>query len=105
MDPAFAAEWDEAEEIAADRLEEEARRRGVDGVPEPLVSAGKIVRDDDGRPIAIRRYWDALLLSRLKAPDRLGVRGLCASDCRRFGREPMQLSRWQLSPPGWPPVT
>ena len=67
VDPAFAAEWDEAEEIAADRLEEEARRRGVDGVPEPLVSAGKIVRDDDGRPITIRRYSDALLLSRLKA--------------------------------------
>jgi hypothetical protein len=30
-DPAFAAAWDEAEEIAADGLEAEARRRAVDG--------------------------------------------------------------------------
>jgi predicted ThiF/HesA family dinucleotide-utilizing enzyme len=64
---AFAAGWDEAEEIAADRLEEEARRRAVEGVQEPLVSGGKIVRDDDGQPIAIRRYADTLLLALLKA--------------------------------------
>jgi hypothetical protein len=66
-DPTFAADWDEAEEIAADRLEDVARRRAVDGVPEPLVSAGKIVRDDDGQPMAIRRYSDALLLALLRA--------------------------------------
>lgn len=66
-DLAFAASWDEAEEIAADRLEDEARRRAVEGVPEPLVSAGKIVRDDDGQPIAIRRYSDPLLLALLRA--------------------------------------
>jgi hypothetical protein len=66
-DPAFATTWDEAEEIAADRLEDEARRRAVEGVPEPLVSGGKIVRDDDGQPIAIRRYSDPLLLALLRA--------------------------------------
>jgi hypothetical protein len=66
-DPAFAADWDEAEEIAADRLQDEARRRAVEGVPEPLVSAGKIVRDDEGQPIAIRRFSDALLLALLRA--------------------------------------
>jgi hypothetical protein len=67
LDPAFAAGWEETEETAADRLEDEARRRGVEGVPEPLVSAGKIVRDDDGQPIAIRRYSDNLLLALLRA--------------------------------------
>jgi hypothetical protein len=67
VDPTFAAAWEEAEEIAADRLEDEARRRAVEGVPEPLVSAGKIVRDDDGQPIAIRRYSDPLLLALLRA--------------------------------------
>jgi hypothetical protein len=36
-------------------------------VPEPLVSAGKLVRDDDGQPIAIRRYSDNLLLALLRA--------------------------------------
>ena len=35
------------------------------GVPEPLVSAGKVVRDDDGQPIAIRRYSDALMIALL----------------------------------------
>jgi hypothetical protein len=39
----------------------------VEGVPEPLVSGGKIIRDDDGQPIAIRRYSDNLLLALLKA--------------------------------------
>jgi hypothetical protein len=66
-DPAFAAGWDEAEEVAADRLEDEARRRAVEGVQEPLVSSGKIVRDDNDQPIAIRRYSDMLLLALLKA--------------------------------------
>ena len=67
VDTAFAAAWDEAEEVAADRLEDEARRRAIEGVPEPLVSAGKLVRDDDGQPIAVRRYSDNLLLALLKA--------------------------------------
>ncbi len=66
-DPAFASGWQEAEEIATDRLEDEARRRAVEGVAEPLVSAGKLVRDDDGQPIAVRRYSDNLLLALLKA--------------------------------------
>jgi hypothetical protein len=66
-DPAFAAGWEEAEEKAADALEAEAWRRAVVGVPEPLVSAGKVVRDDDGLPIAIRRYSDTLMLALLKA--------------------------------------
>jgi hypothetical protein len=35
-DPEFAAAWDESEEIAADRLEDEARRRAVEGVPEKV---------------------------------------------------------------------
>src|SRR5215813_15232185 len=67
VDPAFATAWEEAEEIAADRLENEARRRAVEGVPEPLVSAGKLVRDDDGQPIMVRRYSDNLLLALLRA--------------------------------------
>ena len=66
VDPAFAAAWAEAEDIAADRLEDEARRRALEGVPELLVSAGKLVRDDDGKPITVRRYSDNLLLALLK---------------------------------------
>jgi len=63
----FAFAWDEAEERAADRLHEEARRRAIEGVPELLVSAGKLVRDDNGQPIVVKRYPNSLLLALLKA--------------------------------------
>jgi hypothetical protein len=80
--PGFAAGWEEAEERAADALEAEAWRRAVDGVQEPLVSGGKVVRDDDGRPIAIRRYSDALMIALLKArrPDRFKDRAVVEHD-------------------------
>jgi hypothetical protein len=66
-DPTFATAWDEAEDIATDRLEDEARRRAIEGVAEPLVSAGKLVRGDDGQPITLQRYSDNLLLALIKA--------------------------------------
>jgi hypothetical protein len=66
-DPAFASAWEDSEEIAADRLEEEARRRAIKGVEEPLVSSGKLVRDENGQPITVTRYSDNLLLALLKA--------------------------------------
>jgi hypothetical protein len=66
-DAGFAAAWDEAEEIATDRLEHEARRRAIEGVAEPVVSAGKLVRGDDGQPIMVKRYSDNLLMALLKA--------------------------------------
>lgn len=79
-DPAFAAQWDRAKEAAADRLEQEARRRALEGRQEPLLSDGKIVRDDDGRPVAVRRYSDDLLLALLKAhrPEMFGDHRLIA---------------------------
>jgi len=81
-DPTFAVGWEEAEEQAADALEAEAWRRAVSGVPEPLVSAGKIVRDDDGLPIAIRRYSDTLMIALLKArrPEKFKDRQLVEHD-------------------------
>jgi len=63
----FARAWEDAEEIAADRLHDEARRRALEGIPEPLVSGGKLVRDEEGQPITIRRYSSSLLLALLKA--------------------------------------
>jgi hypothetical protein len=66
-DEAFAKAWDEAIEIATDRLEAEAWRRGVDGVPEPLVSAGRLVRGEDGKPVFVQRYSDGLLTLLLRA--------------------------------------
>jgi hypothetical protein len=80
--PDFATAWEEAEERAADALEAEAWRRAVDGVQEPLVSGGKVVRDDDGQPIAIRRYSDALMIALLKArrPERFKDRAVVEHD-------------------------
>jgi hypothetical protein len=67
LDDAFAQAWEEAEQVAADRLEAEAWRRAVDGVSEPLVSAGKLVCDADGQPMVIQRYSDNLLALLLRA--------------------------------------
>jgi hypothetical protein len=67
VDQAFRAAWYDTENIASDRLEAEAWRRAVEGVREPLVSGGKVVRDDDGNPIVIRRYSDPMLTLLLKA--------------------------------------
>jgi hypothetical protein len=80
--PGFAAAWEDAEERAADALEAEAWRRAVVGVQEPLVSSGKVVRDDDGQPLAIRRYSDALMLALLKArrPEKFKDRAVVEHD-------------------------
>jgi len=67
VDEDFRSGWDEAEINASDKLEAEAWRRAVDDVQEPLVSGGKIVRDDDGNAIATWRYSDAMLTLLLKA--------------------------------------
>jgi hypothetical protein len=66
-DPVFRQAWDEAEEIAADRLEAEAWRRAVEGVDEPAVNGGRLVRDAAGNTVMVRRYSDMLLLALLKA--------------------------------------
>ena len=58
--PEFAEALAEALEEAYDRLEETAWRRAVDGVPKPMVSAGKHVCDSI-------EYSDALLALLLKA--------------------------------------
>jgi hypothetical protein len=78
----FAAAWEEAEEKAADALEAEAWRRAVVGIQEPLVSGGKLVREDDGQPIAIRRYSDTLMIALLKArrPERFKERAVVEHD-------------------------
>jgi hypothetical protein len=91
VDEDFRAAWDEAENSASDKLEAEAWRRAVDGVPEPLVSAGKIVRDDDGNPIAIRRYSDAMLTLLLKArrPEKFRERN--SVEKSGLGGKPIQL--------------
>lgn len=96
-DEAFSAAFDDAREQAWDKLEREAFRRAVDGAPEPLVSGGRVVRDDSGEIIYVNRYSDALLALMLKAKrsaeyrdksqvEHSGEVGLTVTDLKNFQR-------------------
>ena len=100
----FAAAWDEALEESYDTLEQEARRRALEGWDEPIVhqgqltpvwerdAAGKAVLDEAGNPVqardangalqwlTVRKHRDALLQFLLK-----GYR-------RRFGTERTEMT-------------
>jgi hypothetical protein len=69
-DPEYKAAFDAAHEVAIAVLEDEAIRRAVEGVDEPIVYQGRLTYndlnvDDDGNPtgppMAIRKYSDSLL--------------------------------------------
>jgi hypothetical protein len=93
-DKVFADLWDEAEETAADTVEAEMWRRGVDGVDRPVVYQGEIrpmldangekVLGEDGMPVplTIKEYSDPLLIQMAKAKrpekfnERLQVEGV-----------------------------
>lgn len=59
-DAAFAAAWDAAVDEGTDVLEQEARRRAVEGVAQPIYHLGKIVG-------TVHEYSDALLKFLLQA--------------------------------------
>ncbi|MGH7056864.1 MAG: hypothetical protein ACREFZ_03135 [Acetobacteraceae bacterium] len=54
-------------EVAVDALEAEARRRALEGVATAVVYGGRVVLDNAGAPLTIRRYSDALLTLLLRA--------------------------------------
>lgn len=60
QDEEFSAAWEEAADIGAKRLEDEARRRAVEGWQEPVWYQG----DQVG---TVRKYSDTLLICLLKA--------------------------------------
>ncbi|MBI4185314.1 MAG: hypothetical protein HY521_15080 [Proteobacteria bacterium] len=59
-DPAFAKAWAEALEIGLDALEDEATRRALEGVEEPVFYQGEVRG-------AVRRFSDPLLMFLLRA--------------------------------------
>lgn len=69
-DAEFAKAWTEALEVAIERAEAEAYRRGVEGWDEPVY--GRVAKDQDGEIGTIRRHSDAMLNLILKAnkPDK-----------------------------------
>ena len=64
-DEAFAAAWANALDEAADVMEAEAWRRGVEGVDEPVY--GRVGKDRDGEIGTVRKYSDSMLALLLKA--------------------------------------
>jgi hypothetical protein len=58
-EPEFAAKWEEAELLAVELLEDEARRRAHDGVDKPIYHQGK-------RVDVVKDYSDTLLIFLLK---------------------------------------
>ncbi|ANS04709.1 hypothetical protein [uncultured Mediterranean phage] len=93
-DKVFADLWDEAEETAADAVEAEMWRRGVEGVDRPVVYQGEIrpkldakgekILGEDGMPVplTIKEFSDPLLIQMAKAKrpekfnERLQVEGM-----------------------------
>lgn len=59
-DTEFAKAWDEAVEEGLDLIEEELRRRAVDGIDKPLAFKGELTGD------SIKEYSDTLLIFFLK---------------------------------------
>ncbi len=66
-DPLFAQEWELAMQRFNDRLEAEAIRRAVEGIPEAIYQKGERVIDHDGSPAVVMRYSDRLLERLLEA--------------------------------------
>ena len=58
-DAEFASRWQEADDLAVDRMEKEADRRALDGTEKPVFHQG----NECGR---IREFSDVLLMFRLK---------------------------------------
>jgi hypothetical protein len=74
VDPEFRRAWDEAIDAGMDDLEGEVLRRARDGIPEPVVSGGRVVTVPDPEnpngplvPLMVRKYSDTLAVTLLKA--------------------------------------
>ena len=65
-DPKFDEDILAAVEEGYDLLENEARRRAVDGVVEPIFYKGEQISDERGNPTGVRKYSDTLLTFLLK---------------------------------------
>lgn len=71
-DPAYAADFAEAEKAAIDRLEQELYNRVYEGTPEVIVYQGEVCYEKDAKgkltnkPLTIQRKNDTLLIFALK---------------------------------------
>lgn len=63
----FRLAWDCALEDGTDVIEDEALRRAVAGVLEPVVAQGRLAKNEDGSILTVRKFSDSILLALLKA--------------------------------------
>jgi hypothetical protein len=77
----FRVAWDQAVDLAMERLLEESYRRAVDGFEEPVVQGGRVVsvRDPgsgEERPFSVTRYSDRLMevLLKFRYPEKMADR-------------------------------
>jgi hypothetical protein len=91
-DPGFAARWQEAYEEGTDSLEDEARRRAVEGTATPVHYGGKEI----GK---IHKYSDSMLMFLLRGrrPEKYGPR--LTPDHANSGLGPTGISHDGLSDP------
>lgn len=105
-DAAFAKAWDDACEESVDLLEQEARRRAVEGVPEPVFWQGEQVA-------TVQKFSDTLLIFLmkgnrpkkyreqrsldvgLKPEDFERIVGALAADVRKYVKDPATLKAIQ----------
>jgi hypothetical protein len=66
-EPDFRTAWEDAVEEGTDSAEDEMRRRAIEGTAEYVVSQGRLVKDENGTPLEVRKYSDNLLAMMLKA--------------------------------------
>lgn len=60
-DPDFSFRYARAKAERNDMIRGEMYRRAVHGVPEPVVSSGKVIRNDDGSVMTVQKYSDTLI--------------------------------------------
>ncbi|MDH3231012.1 MAG: hypothetical protein OEN55_14580 [Alphaproteobacteria bacterium] len=89
-DAGFAARWDAAYEEGTDTLEDEARRRAVQGTETPVYYAGRKIG-------VIRRCSDALLMFLLRGRRREKYRERLISDYANTGIGPIGIDYAGLS--------
>ncbi len=100
-DPEFAKDMDDAQEEAGDALEQEARRRAVEGTLRPVYQQGKEVGQ-------IREYSDTLLIILLQAarPDKYRANTRVEHSGVAGGPVPVAIREVIIErPAAWPPTS
>lgn len=82
--PDFAARWDQARRVGADVIEDEAIRRAVEGIDEPIYYQGVLVD-------TVKRYSDTLAIFLLKGAKPEVYKDRIQSEVSGPGGAPIQI--------------